>query len=54
MRGSTESTLFTTGLVRGAVMTVRISAKPNAPMSAGMSETPPARLVLPKVKRLYA
>jgi hypothetical protein len=31
---------------------MRISAKPNAPISAGMSEMPPARLLLPKVKRL--
>ena len=50
-RGSTESTLFTTGFAGGAVSTVSISAKPNAPISAGISEMPPARSSLPKVKR---
>ena len=44
----------TSGLAAGAVSTVRISAKPNAPTSAGISAMPPARSFEPKVKRLKA
>ena len=53
-RGITESTLSTTGRRARSDSTVRISEKPNAPISAGMSEMPPARSPTPNVKRLWA
>ena len=53
-RGSTESTLSTIAWRLDAESTVRISLKPNAPISAGISEIPPARSLTPNVKRLCA
>ena len=52
--GMTESSalIFTGG--RFSCMATRISAKPNAPTSAGTSEKPPAMSRLPKVKRSNA
>ena len=38
MRGITESTLFTIAASPARVSTIRISAKPKAPTSAGMSD----------------
>jgi hypothetical protein len=53
-RGSTESTLLTMAFWTGCDSTVRISDRPNAPISAGISDSPPDRSLEPKVKRSCA
>ena len=51
MRGSTESTALSVPFWARALRTVRISEKPNAPTSVGISDSPPPRSGMPNVKR---
>ena len=52
--GSTESTELIMAFSLGWLITVRISAKPKAPTSAGISPMPPLIALLSKVKRACA
>jgi hypothetical protein len=53
-RGSTESLSSTSFFSAGSASVVRISARPNAPTSAGISAMPPESSSQPNVKRSYA